>query len=157
MSVPGEGDMAPDFTLPSNGGGSFTLSGMRGRPVVLYFYPKDDTSGCTREAIEFTEAKSDFEAINVAIAGISPDPASKHDKFRDKHGLEITLVSDEDKQALEAYGVWAEKSMYGRKFMGVVRSTFLIDADGQIARAWHKVKVPGHVEEVLAAARDLTG
>lgn len=157
MAIPGEGDTAPDFTLPTDGGGSFSLSAHRGRPVVLYFYPKDDTSGCTTEAIEFTQALPEFEKIGAVVAGMSPDPVKKHDKFKDKHSLGVVLVSDEAKEMLEAYGVWMEKSMYGRKYMGVERSTFLIDKDGRIARAWRKVSVPGHAEEVLAAARALAG
>lgn len=155
--IPVEGDRAPDFKLPRDGGGTFSLSGQRGKALVLYFYPKDDTSGCTSEAIGFTQAKPSFDAIGVTIAGVSPDPVTKHDKFRDKHELTITLISDEGKEMLEAYGVWREKSMYGRKFMGVERTTFLIDADGKIARIWRKVKVPGHVEAVLEAARELVG
>ncbi len=154
---PGEGAAAPDFDLPRAGGGTFSLGAQRGRALVLYFYPKDDTSGCTTEAIDFTKAKPEFDALGVEVVGVSPDSAAKHDKFRDKHELDVTLVSDEDKVALEAYGVWKEKSMYGRKFMGVERSTFLIDAEGRIARVWRKVKVAGHVEEVLAAARELAG
>ncbi len=149
------GQMAPDFDLPTHGGGRFRLSELAGKKVVLFFYPKDDTSGCTAEAIDFTVFKSDFEAARTFLAGISPDSAKKHDKFRDKHDLTVTLIADEDKVALEAYGVWAEKSMYGRKYMGVERSTFLIGADGKIARVWRKVKVPGHAAEVLAAAKAL--
>ncbi|MCB1382445.1 MAG: peroxiredoxin [Notoacmeibacter sp.] len=149
------GQMAPDFELPTDGGGTFTLSGKRGSKVVLFFYPKDDTSGCTAEAIDFTALKSEFEAAGTVLAGISPDSVKKHDKFRDKHELGVTLVSDETKAVLEAYGVWTEKSMYGRKYMGVERSTVLVDAEGRIARIWRKVKVPGHAAEVLDAARAL--
>ncbi|MEZ5872244.1 MAG: peroxiredoxin [Nitratireductor sp.] len=155
MTKPEEGSPAPDFTLPTDGGGSFSLSAHAGKPVVLFFYPKDDTSGCTTEAIGFTTAKPDFDKLGVTVVGMSPDPVKKHDKFRDKHSLAVTLISDEDKTALEAYGVWVEKSMYGRKYMGVERSTFLIGKDGKIAKAWRKVSVSGHVEEVLAAARNL--
>jgi peroxiredoxin Q/BCP len=149
--------MAPDFTLPGEGGDDFTLSAHRGKPLVLYFYPKDDTPGCTTEAIDFTRAKPDFDKMGVAIAGLSPDPVARHEKFRDKHNLGIALVSDENHEAALAYGVWKEKSLYGRRFMGIERSTFLVDAEGRIARVWRKVKVSGHVGEVLAAARELTG
>ena len=150
-----EGTKAPDFTLPTDGGGSVTLSALAGKPVVVYFYPKDDTSGCTKEAIGFSESKADFDALGVTIIGISPDSPTKHDKFIAKHDLTIRLAADEDKTVAEAYGVWVEKSMYGKKYMGVERSTFLIAADGTIARAWRKVKVPGHVDEVLEAAKAL--
>ncbi len=149
------GSPAPDFTLMSDDGRSVTLAAHSGKPVVLYFYPKDDTSGCTREAQDFSEAKADFEAAGVAVFGISPDDAKKHAKFRDKHGLTVDLLADPERTAIEAYGVWAEKSMYGRKYMGVDRSTFLIGPDGRIARVWRAVKVPGHVAEVLAAAKAL--
>lgn len=155
MTALAEGDKAPDFDLATDGGGQFSLSGQRGTPVIVYFYPKDDTSGCTREAIDFTTHKADFDALGVAIVGISPDSAKAHDKFKDKHGLAITLAADADKAAAQAYGVWVEKSMYGRKYMGVERSTFLVDGEGRIARIWRKVKVPGHATDVLAAARDL--
>jgi peroxiredoxin Q/BCP len=150
-------DTAPDFELPTDGGGHFKLSAHRGHPVVVFFYPKDDTRGCTIEAIDFTAMKPDFDAIGVQIVGISPDNPASHDKFKTKHKLAVTLASDEDKAILEAYGVWTEKSMYGRKYMGVERSTFLIDGEGRIVQAWRKVKVPGHVSEVLTAARGLSG
>lgn len=150
-----EGDKAPDFALPTNGEGSFSLADQKGKALVLFFYPKDDTSGCTKEASEFSLKRADFEALNVSIIGMSPDPVKKHDKFIDKHNLEITLVSDEEKSTLSAYGVWVEKSMYGRKYMGVQRSTFLIDKDGTVVKAWRKVKVPGHVDAVLDAVREL--
>jgi peroxiredoxin Q/BCP len=153
MSELAEGTDAPDFTLPRDGGGTISLADLRGQKVVLYFYPKDDTSGCTSEAIAFTGLKGDFEKAGAAIVGMSPDPVKKHDKFRDKHELAVTLASDEEKTTLEAYGVWKEKSMYGRKYMGVERSTFLIHGDGRIARVWRNVKVPGHAEEVLEAVR----
>lgn len=149
------GQQAPDFDLPRDGGGSIRLSSLRGKPVVLYFYPKDDTSGCTAEAIDFSELKPEFENAGAVIIGMSPDSPKKHDKFKTKHNLSIDLVSDEDKQVLEGWGVWAEKSMYGRKYMGVERTTFLIDAEGKIARIWPKVKVPGHAAEVLEAVRAL--
>ena len=145
------GDVAPDFTLPTDGGGEITLSGMRGKKVVLYFYPKDDTSGCTKEACDFREKISEFEKAGVVVLGMSPDSVKKHDKFKAKYDLPFSLVADEEKTALEAFGVWVEKSMYGRKYMGVERSTFLIDADGSIQSVWRKVKVPGHVDAVLDA------
>jgi peroxiredoxin Q/BCP len=149
------GQDAPQFELPRDGGGKLTLSALRGKAVVLYFYPKDDTSGCTAEAIDFSAFKPDFEKAGAVVIGMSPDSAKKHDKFKAKHGLSIDLVADEERKAIEAYGVWAEKSMYGRKYMGVERTTFLIDRDGKIARIWPKVKVPGHAAEVLAAVRAL--
>lgn len=149
------GTDAPDFTLPHDGGGTISLSALRGRPVVLFFYPKDDTEGCTTEAKDFTAAKADFEAAGVALVGLSPDPVKKHDKFVAKHALGIPLASDESLQTLEAYGVWKEKSMYGRTYMGVERTTVLVDANGKIAEIWPKVKVKGHVEAVLEAARKL--
>ena len=152
---PGTDDKAPDFDLPAAGAENIRLSAFAGKPVVLFFYPKDDTSGCTVEAIDFTAALPEFGKLGIEVIGMSPDPVKKHDKFRQKHGLETVLVADEEKQALSAYGVWVEKSMYGRKYMGVERSTFLIGADGRIVRAWRKVKVPGHVAEVLAAAKEL--
>ncbi|WP_163272031.1 peroxiredoxin [Chelativorans alearense] len=146
---------APDFELPRDGGGSLRLSELRGKPVVLYFYPKDDTSGCTAQAIDFTARKAEFDALGVAIVGMSPDSQKSHDKFKAKHGLAIDLVSDPEKKVLEAYGVWVEKSMYGRKYMGVERTTFLIAPDGRVAQVWRKVKVPGHVDAVLEAAKAL--
>lgn len=149
------GEVAPDFKLPGDGGSTISLSAMKGKPVALFFYPKDDTSGCTAEAIDFTRLKGEFDAIGVALVGMSPDSVKKHDKFKSKHDLTVPLASDEEKTTLEAYGVWIEKSMYGRKYMGVDRSTFLIDGDGKIAQVWRKVKVPGHAEEVLAAAKAL--
>lgn len=151
------GSNAPDFKLKTDGGGQIGLNDLKGRIVVLYFYPKDDTSGCTKEAIAFTEAAPQFDEIGATIVGVSPDSVAKHDKFKAKHGLAVTLAADEDKQVCEAYGVWVEKSMYGRKYMGVERSTFLIDRSGKIAELWRKVKVPGHAEEVLKAAKALPG
>ena len=147
--------MAPDFDLETDSGGRVKLSDLTGRKVVVYFYPKDDTSGCTLEALDFTQAEKAFTKAGTTVIGISPDTAKSHGKFRDKHKLGITLAADPDKKAIEAYGVWAEKSMYGRKYMGVERSTFLIGPDRRIVREWRKVKVPGHVEEVLEAAREL--
>ena len=152
MEKLGIGDLAPDFNLPRDGGAEQSLSQLRGKPVVLYFYPKDDTSGCTLEAHDFTALKPEFDKIGVEIIGMSPDKAAKHDKFKQKHELNITLVSDEEKATLMTYGVWVEKSMYGRKYMGVERTTFLIDKTGKIAEIWHKVKVPGHAQAVLQAA-----
>jgi peroxiredoxin Q/BCP len=146
---------APAFTLPATDGQEITLDKFKGRKLVLYFYPKDDTSGCTLEAQEFQSLRQDFAAADTEIVGISPDSLKSHDKFRAKHGLDFTLASDEAKAMLEAYGVWVEKSMYGRKYMGVERTTVLIDRDGRIARVWNKVKVPGHAKEVLEAAKAL--
>ncbi len=148
-----EGDPAPDFELSTDGGGRFRLSEQRGAPVLIYFYPKDDTSGCTKEAIGFSERKPDFDEMQTLVVGISPDDPRRHDKFKAKHRLAVTLASDEDKRVAEAYGVWVEKSMYGRKYMGVDRSTFLVDRDGVIAKVWRNVKVPGHVDDVLDAVR----
>jgi len=150
------GDTAPGFTAPRDGGEIVSLSDYAGQVVVLYFYPKDDTPGCTKEAIGFSELIEDFEAANAVVIGVSRDTAKKHEKFRDKHDLKVILVSDEDGTITEDYGVWVEKSMYGKKFMGIERSTFVIKADGEIARAWHKVKVKDHVAEVLQAVTALT-
>jgi thioredoxin-dependent peroxiredoxin len=149
------GAPAPDFTLPRDGGSTVSLSALKGQKIVLFFYPKDDTSGCTSEALAFSALKGDFENAGATVLGMSPDPVKKHDKFIAKHGLTVPLVADEEKSALEAYGVWQEKSMYGKKYMGVERSTFLIAPDGTIAKVWRKVKVPGHAEEVLAAVQAL--
>lgn len=149
------GAIAPDFDLPADGGDHIRLSSLRGRKVVLYFYPKDDTSGCTREAIDFSSLAPAFAAARTVVIGMSPDSVKSHEKFRKKHDLDVRLVSDQDKSVLEAYGVWTEKSMYGRKYMGVERSTFLIDGTGMVRQVWRKVKVPGHAKEVLAAAEEL--
>lgn len=149
------GDKAPEFMLPRDGGETVKLSQFKGKPVVVFFYPKDDTSGCTREAVEFSAQLDAFHRAGVEVLGISPDSIKSHGKFRDKYGLTVMLLSDEDKQTLEAYGVWVEKSMYGRKYMGVERSTFIIGKNGKILRSWRKVKVPGHVDEVLAAVQEL--
>lgn len=154
MARPQVGDLAPDFTLPSDSD-TINLSSLKGKPVVLYFYPKDDTSGCTKEAIAFSQLKPEFDKIGARVIGLSPDSAEKHAKFRKKHELTVDLAADEDRTALEAYGVWVEKSMYGRKYMGVERATFLIDAEGRIAHVWEKVKVAGHAEAVLEASRAL--
>lgn len=149
------GDKAPDFTLPTDGGGKISLKSLKGKNVVLYFYPKDDTSGCTKEAIDFNGLMAKFAKAETEIIGVSPDSAASHDKFKTKHKLSFTLGSDESKDMLEAYGVWVEKSMYGRKYMGVERTTFLIDGKGKIREIWRKVKVPGHAEAVLEAAKSL--
>jgi len=151
MAALTEGSNAPEFTLPRDGNGSVSLSEFRGRKVVLYFYPKDDTSGCTAEAIAFTALADAFDKAGAVVIGMSPDSAKKHDKFIAKHDLGVILAADEEKATLQDYGVWVEKSMYGRKYLGVERSTFLIDENGTIVRIWRKVKVPGHAEEVLAA------
>ncbi|WP_422362957.1 thioredoxin-dependent thiol peroxidase [Pyruvatibacter mobilis] len=152
---PAAGDKAPAFSMPTDGDGTAALKDYKGQPLVLYFYPKDDTSGCTKQAIGFSERLKDFEKAGAAILGVSRDPVKKHDKFKDKHDLTITLGSDEEGTVTEAYGVWVEKSMYGRKYMGIERSTFLIDGKGKIAQVWRKVKVPGHVDEVLDAVKAL--
>jgi peroxiredoxin Q/BCP len=151
------GDKAPDFNLPTNqsvqGGGNVSLSGLKGQYVVVYFYPKDDTSGCTKEACAFNDALADFSGSAATVIGISRDSVASHDKFAKKYGLNITLASDEDGQVCEAYGTWVEKSMYGRKYMGIARATFLIDPQGKFAAIWPKVAVPGHSDEVLAAIK----
>ncbi|MCA0023013.1 MULTISPECIES: peroxiredoxin [unclassified Mesorhizobium] len=147
------GDPAPQFELPRDGGGSLSLAGFAGRPVVLYFYPQDDTTGCTAEAISFSQLKPEFEKAGAVVIGLSPDSARKHDKFKSKYDLSIDLASDEERKVIEAYHLWVEKSMYGRKYMGVERATFLIGRDGRIARIWRKVRVKGHAEEVLEAVR----
>ncbi|WEK48682.1 MAG: thioredoxin-dependent thiol peroxidase [Candidatus Kaistia colombiensis] len=153
MSTPAQGTPAPEFDLPADDGSRIKLSDFKGRKVVLYFYPKDNTSGCTLEAIDFSNREADFEAAETIVVGVSPDSVKSHERFKKKHELSIALASDEDKVVLEAYGVWAEKSMFGHKYMGVVRTTYLIGRDGTILRVWDKVKVKGHVDEVLAAAR----
>jgi len=150
-----EGDVAPGFELPRDGGGTVSLEEFKGNPVVVYFYPKDDTSGCTKEAVNFSALAKEFAAAGAQIIGVSPDPVKSHDKFKAKHDLSVMLASDEEKQAIEAYGVWAEKKMYGKTYMGVERSTFLIDKDGKIAKTWRKVKVPGHADAVLEAVKAL--
>ena len=149
------GDPAPDFSLAAGPGETVRLHALRGRKVVLYFYPKDDTEGCTAEAIAFNALRAEFDKAQTQIIGISPDSVASHEKFKRKHDLALTLAADEAKAALEAYGVWREKAMYGRKFMGVERTTVLIDRQGRIARVWRKVRIRGHAEEVLEAARAL--
>ncbi|MFZ6764288.1 MULTISPECIES: peroxiredoxin [Acetobacterales] len=154
MSVE-EGLPAPDFTLPASGGRTVSLAAMRGRPFVLYFYPKADTSGCTRQACDFQEALPALERGGLEVIGVSPDPMPPIEKFAQKYGLSFPLASDAEKQIAAAYGTWIEKSMYGRRYMGMDRATFLIDAGGRIARIWRKVKVPGHARAVLEAAAAL--
>jgi thioredoxin-dependent peroxiredoxin len=147
------GDKAPDFTLPTDGGGTVTLSKLKGKKVVLYFYPKDDTSGCTAEACGFRDTFPNFRKIDAAVIGISRDSVASHDKFKKKYELPFTLAADIEGKVTEKYGVWVEKSMYGRKYMGIERATFLVDEKGVVRKVWHKVKVPGHVDEVLAAVK----
>ncbi|HEX6840402.1 MAG TPA: thioredoxin-dependent thiol peroxidase [Stellaceae bacterium] len=149
------GDKAPDFTLSTDGNGKVSLSKLRGQKVVLYFYPKDDTTGCTAEACGFRDSFPRFGKIEAVVIGISKDSVASHDKFKKKYELPFTLASDADGKVCEAYGVWVEKSMYGRKYMGIERATFLIDEKGVVRGVWHKVKVPGHVDAVLAAAKAL--
>lgn len=146
---------APDFTLPATGGTDVTLSALKGQPVVLFFYPRDDTPGCTKEGIGFSESRGAFAEAGAQVFGISKDSMASHEKFATKRGLEVPLLSDEHGTVCEDYGVWKEKNMYGKVYMGIERTTFLIAADGTIAQVWAKVKVPGHVEEVLEAVRDL--
>ena len=149
------GEKAPDFSMPTSGGGNVSLQALSGRPFVLYFYPKDDTPGCTKEACGFRDALPDFSALNVDVIGVSKDTVAKHEKFTAKHGLNFRLASDEDGAVCEAFDVWKEKRMYGRTYMGIERSTFLVDGKGVIRQAWRKVRVPGHVDSVLAAAKEL--
>jgi thioredoxin-dependent peroxiredoxin len=149
------GDRAPTFKLLTDDSGEFSTASLKGAPFILYFYPKDDTSGCTKEAIAFSEARRKFDSAGIRVIGVSKDSLDSHKKFRTKHKLKISLASDPDIKAAEAYGVWGEKTLYGRKYMGMERATFLVDAKGVIRQIWRKVKVPGHVEAVLAAAREL--
>ena len=149
------GDPVPDVTLTGMDGAPVSLAGFRGNKLVLYFYPKDDTSGCTREAQDFTALATDFEKTGTWLLGVSKDDPKRHHKFTEKYELKVALASDLDGSVCEAFGTWGEKSLYGRKYMGIERATFLIDRDGTLARIWRKVKVPGHAEEVLAAARAL--
>lgn len=148
MPHPSIGEIAPDFTLPADNGNDFTLSSLRGKTVVLYFYPKDDTPGCTTESCEFRDALPNFDTLDAVIIGISKCSIKKHIKFKNKYGLNFPLLSDENSTVCETYGTWVEKSMYGKKYMGIERSTFVIDPHGKIAAAWRKVRVTGHVEEV---------
>ena len=149
------GTPAPDFTMPTDGGGSVTLSALKGKPVVLYFYPKDDTSGCTSEACGFRDQFPDFTGVDAVVIGVSKDSVASHDKFKAKYELPFILASDKETQVAETYGVWVEKSMYGRKYMGLERATFLIDKDGVVRNVWRKVKVTGHVDAVLKAVQAL--
>ncbi len=149
------GDPAPDFEMPTDGGGQISLSGLKGKKIVLYFYPKDDTPGCTKEACGFRDALPDFSKVDAEIIGVSKDPVAKHDKFKAKYEMPLILASDADSDVTERYGSWVEKSMYGKKYMGIDRSTFLIDENGKIAGLWRKVKVPGHVDDVLKTAQGL--
>lgn len=153
MSELKAGDIAPDFSMPTDGAGTVTLSDFKGKSVVLYFYPKDDTPGCTKEAIGFSEKIDEFEAAGAVVIGVSKDTVAKHGKFRTKHGLKVILASDADSDVTERYGAWQEKQMYGKSYMGIDRSTFLIGPDGKLKAVWRKVKVPGHVDEVLAALK----
>ena len=155
MTHPAVGDNAPDIALPRDGGDIVKLSDFAGKKVVLYFYPKDDTPGCTKEAIGFTESLDAFAALDTVILGVSKDSVKKHDKFAAKHDLKIALLSDEEGDVCERYGTWVEKKMYGKTYMGIERATYLIGADGKIAQVWRKVRVPGHVETVLEAAKAL--
>jgi peroxiredoxin Q/BCP len=154
MSVE-EGRKAPDFSAPTDGGGKLKLSDLRGKPVVLYFYPKDDTPGCTTEACGFRDAMPDFKKLKAQVIGVSKDSVARHDKFKTKYELPFPLVSDEDGKVCEKYGTWIEKSLYGRKYMGIDRATFLIDKAGTVRKVWHKVKVAGHVDEVRDALKAL--
>ncbi len=149
------GNKAPDFTLPTDGGGTVKLSDFKGQPVVLYFYPKDDTSGCTKEACDFRDNLSAFKRLKVQVIGVSKDSVKKHDKFKEKYELNFPLASDEDGKVCDKYGVWVEKSMYGRKYMGIERATYLIDAEGKIAHIWRKVSVTDHVSDVMKVFKEL--
>ena len=144
-----KGDVAPDFTLSADDGSEVTLSGLRGRKVVLYFYPKDDTPGCTRQACDLRDHLPHIEERNVVVLGVSPDPVSSHEKFKEKYALNFPLLADTEKEVSEAYGVWKERSMYGRKYMGIERSTFIIDEEGRVQEAWRKVRPAEHVRELL--------
>ncbi|WP_193170011.1 thioredoxin-dependent thiol peroxidase [Nisaea nitritireducens] len=149
------GDKAPEFSMATDGGGTVSLASLKGKKAVLYFYPKDDTPGCTKEACAFRDAMPDFSGVDAEIIGVSKDPVAKHDKFKAKYDLPFTLASDEESDVCEQFGVWVEKNMYGRKYMGIERATFLIDAEGVVRNVWRKVKVPGHAEAVLEAVKAL--
>ena len=149
------GRKVPDFSLPATGGGNWKLSAARGSKLVIYFYPKDNTSGCTQEGVAFADLDKAFRKEGAVVVGVSPDSLASHEKFKSKMGFPFELLADEEKKACQLFGVWKEKSMYGRKYMGVERSTFLIDEQGVLIREWRKVKVPGHADEVLDAVRDL--
>ena len=150
-----EGKKAPDFTAPTDGGCKLKLSELRGKPVVLYFYPKDDTTGCTAEACGFRDSAPAYKKLKAQVVGVSKDSIASHDKFKKKYGLTFPLVSDEDGKICEKYGTWVQKSLYGRKYMGIERATFLIDKDGVVRKVWHKVKVASHVDEVQEALKAL--
>jgi len=149
------GDKAPGFKLAVDGGSNISLSSLKGQPLILYFYPRDDTTGCTKEAVDFSKNLKNFEKLRVNVVGISKDSVASHDRFKTKYRLRHMLASDPNIEVAQAYGVWGEKTLYGRKYMGMERATFLVNAKGVIAMAWHKVKVPGHVEVVLEAAKSL--
>lgn len=151
-----QGDAAPDFTLPTDGEGTITLTALKGDAVIIYFYPRDDTPGCTTEALAFRDLKAEFARAGARIIGVSKDSVKRHDKFKIKHDLNFTLASDDSGAVCEAFGVWVEKNMYGRKYMGIERSTFLIDKTGVVQEIWRKVRVKGHVEKVLDAAKALS-
>lgn len=157
MAKPDIGDIAPDFSLPGDGGADIRLSDHRGKTVILYFYPRDDTPGCTKEAIGFTQIKGQLDALDTVVIGMSKDTAAKHDKFIAKHDLDVRLASDEEGSVLDDYGVWVEKKNYGRTYMGIQRATFLIGPDGVIQKVWPNVRVKGHVEAVLEAVKDQRG
>ncbi len=152
--IPQPGEMAPDFCLPSDEDREVCLHDLRGKWVVLYFYPKDNTSGCTREAVDFSQALEEFDKLGAVILGVSPDSVQSHRRFREKHNLRVTLLSDPEHRVLEAYGAWGLKKRYGREYYGVIRSTFLIDPEGRIVRVWPNVRVKGHVEDVLSTLRE---
>ena len=154
MSI-SEGEPAPDFTLPASGGRTVSLGAMKGKPFILYFYPKADTPGCTKEAQAFQEALGEMSGLGLDVIGLSKDTVKAQDKFAEKYGLSFPLASDEAGTVVEAYGAWVEKSMYGKSYMGIDRSTVLVDREGKVAKIWRKVKVPGHAAEVLRAAKDL--
>jgi thioredoxin-dependent peroxiredoxin len=156
MSTLKEGDPAPEFDLPVDGGGSVGSAGLRGKPYVIYFYPKDDTTGCIKEATGFSGVYDRFKALGIEVVGVSKDSVASHDKFKKKHALAFPLASDEEGGVVEAFGSWVEKSMYGKKYMGIDRSTFLVGPDGRIVRAWRNVRVDGHINDVLEAARQLS-
>ena len=150
-----QGQLAPALDLPADNGGQVSLAALKGKPAVVYFYPKDDTTGCTREALDFTALAADFAALGVPVIGVSKDTVKKHDRFKAKHDLNLILASDEDGAACEAWGVWVQKKLYGREYMGIERASFLIDAEGKVARVWRNVKVAGHAQAVLDTARTL--
>ena len=156
-AIPEPGSPAPDFTLPRDGGGTVSLHDFRGKTVVLYFYPKDDTTGCTKEAIGFSEKIEDFAKAGAIVIGVSKDSVQKHDKFKAKYDLKVILAADENLDVIKAYGVWVEKNMYGRRYMGTQRATFLIDKNGIIAKVWPKVKLKDHVDDVLQSVREQAG